>query len=1077
MRKQGSRRSEVSSSSEKVRLSHLIIQTPGINCYVNVTYWKNTLISLTRYLMVSTLEYEESTRQQLPTTAQPFSIIQMPINKSLKENSNAADTLARALVMRLKPSSGPSSHRHFLWFLSQENPDDFALYITFHIHAFLLPNSPRLTIQSTLICSPVPGAPFSLYVTQFTIYLRVHRHLFETWQRRTGPSPSPTVNGQDSWSNYEKTSPSQSTHVTTLASHQPEAFTANSGTLPRTFSERVGLVHCRNGSMITYSFAFVVSTFHLTMPSGQSGERLSKKTAVVFSQGAGTGTEVKKCQTAYQQNLTRTLLVPFWIILTLQFVPQSILLLHTAMPTLIIYQKSSAFHGKNQKPSPFAIPYLTWGLNGTCRLALSQSRRARKRNTKRLLKNGYRSRLTPWTKHKSFTESYFTYLSSFQPDARTLPTWKPCWGHSTQVLSCPTTHLEIQPKISPGGSTSSTTPKSLGASLVHALLQTEVRSQMPVQASESESLSLEDGALGALSLDGRKKGGTSDGQKLWASNFLYALSSRSAPQESTSKSLATTEEWSKAGGKGEVETKKQTLSSGEYTTSQLLTNALLSHVTCPAKKTQRTVPHEAYTPPHPCYYQPFTSPKVSNSSSSTSTANLFPVSVISKLSEIPSSQSQNPIGARPTITQKMTSAMSTIRNGSEVKKPSNRMRPNVKTTRNLPIIPQITSTARPAAYSPHLTPNPSILRPHCLARERLRLWKPFNSHINRRHDRLLEEDIKRIFDVMANAWSQSTHEAYSSGLLVWHVHCDKKLVPESMRAPAHHSYIASFVASLAGSYSGSTIANYLYGLRAWHLLHSVEWKMNTLEMEALLKGAARLAPDSSKRKTRQPYTPEFITKVGEQLNLSLPLDASVYSCLTIGFYSVARVGELTIPRLNAFDPAKHITPANLRTETNQNGMGVTVLHIPHTKAAPLEGEDVYWSRQHGPTDPYEALANHRRINDPMVNDHLFAYIHKGRLRPLTKHAFIKRVAEAAQAAGLEPLQGHGIRIGATLLYLLRGVPFEAVKVMGRWSSDTFLRYLRKHAQILTPYIQADPDLHRTFSHFTMPSQAMFQGRQ
>ena len=129
------------------------------------------------------------------------------------------------------------------------------------------------------------------------------------------------------------------------------------------------------------------------------------------------------------------------------------------------------------------------------------------------------------------------------------------------------------------------------------------------------------------------------------------------------------------------------------------------------------------------------------------------------------------------------------------------------------------------------------------------------------------------------------------------------------------------------------------------------------------------------------------------------------------------------------------------------------------------------------SDPYRALENHRCINNLGDNNHLFAYLHKGHLQPLTKHTFIKRVAEAACAAGLEPLQGHGIRIGATLFYLLHGVPFEAMKVMGRWSSDAFLRYLWKHAQILTPYIQADPDLHHTFTHFTMPTQAILQGCQ
>ena len=198
---------------------------------------------------------------------------------------------------------------------------------------------------------------------------------------------------------------------------------------------------------------------------------------------------------------------------------------------------------------------------------------------------------------------------------------------------------------------------------------------------------------------------------------------------------------------------------------------------------------------------------------------------------------------------------------------------------------------------------------------------------------------------------------------------------------------------------------------------------------------------------------------------------------TTCFYAAAQVGELTIPQLNTFNIAHHITLVDLRIENNQNGTEVTVLHIPKTKTAPIKGEDIFWSRQHGPTDPYAALENHRRINNPSNSDHLFAYCHKGHLRPLTKTALIKRIALAAHSSSLEPLQGHGIEIGTTLFYLLCGVPMEAMKVMGRWSSDAFLQYLWKHAQILTPFIQADPRIHNTFSHFIMPSQPMLQGRQ
>lgn len=81
--------------------------------------------------------------------------------------------------------------------------------------------------------------------------------------------------------------------------------------------------------------------------------------------------------------------------------------------------------------------------------------------------------------------------------------------------------------------------------------------------------------------------------------------------------------------------------------------------------------------------------------------------------------------------------------------------------------------------------------------------------------------------------------------------------------------------------------------------------------------------------------------------------------------------------------------------------------IPQTKAAPVEGDTA-------PTDSYAALGDHHRINNPT---NFFAHRHL----PLT-----------------ESRKG----IGATLFSFSRGVPMEAVKVMG---SDAFFRYLRKHA--------------------------------
>ncbi|KAF8951390.1 DNA breaking-rejoining enzyme [Flammula alnicola] len=381
------------------------------------------------------------------------------------------------------------------------------------------------------------------------------------------------------------------------------------------------------------------------------------------------------------------------------------------------------------------------------------------------------------------------------------------------------------------------------------------------------------------------------------------------------------------------------------------------------------------------------------------------------------------------------------------------------------------SKSRPAPYAKDLQPLPSAHRPHVLARERLRLWLP----LNRRNTldasgtptNLAPADLQRIQEVLENAWAESTRESYGTGLLIYHVFCDRKVISEQQKAPASPILIASFIATIAGAYSGKSISNYVYGVRAWHILHGINWNVDDAEITTLLKAAEKATPASSKRKKRTPYTPDFISAIRSKLDLNNPLHAAVYACLTTSFYSAARLGEFTVRRLDAFNPAIHVKPSDVRDDQDRNGLKSTVFHIPRTKTA-INGEDVSWSMQHGDTDPEAAFHKHTEVNQPPREGPLFAYRHKNTHRPLTKTKFLEVVRKAAKEAGLEPRQGHGIRIGATLEYLLRGVPFDVMKTKGRWASDAFIGYLTKHAQILAPYMQAVPELHDSFIRLTMP---------
>ena len=370
-------------------------------------------------------------------------------------------------------------------------------------------------------------------------------------------------------------------------------------------------------------------------------------------------------------------------------------------------------------------------------------------------------------------------------------------------------------------------------------------------------------------------------------------------------------------------------------------------------------------------------------------------------------------------------------------------------------------------YADNLSPTVSHLRPHCPARDRLRLWKPtFLRSTNQLNLEITEEDLDRLIMVINTSWQPATRETYGAGLLVFHVFCDLRLIPEDQRCPADPLLMLTFISACAGSYSGKTLGNYFYAVQAWHTLHGAPWRMNATEMKAALDGAAILAPPSSKRPKRSPLMIVTINSLAPKFDTSKPLDASVFSCLTTTFFAVARLGEFTVPTLKVFVPSQHVKPSDVRQVQDRHGLPVTVFGLPHTKTA-KDGEDVFWSAQEGAADPFAALANHLAVNNPPQDQHLFAWRHPNGLRPLTRNEFLKRINLAATQLDIDSIKGHGIRIGATLEYLLRGIPFDVVKSIGRWSSDSFLLYLRQHAVIIAPYIQGTPVMD-AFTRYTMP---------
>ena len=94
-----------------------------------------------------------------------------------------------------------------------------------------------------------------------------------------------------------------------------------------------------------------------------------------------------------------------------------------------------------------------------------------------------------------------------------------------------------------------------------------------------------------------------------------------------------------------------------------------------------------------------------------------------------------------------------------------------------------------------------MLHPHCLAKDRLRMWTPIfpapEPTDANAHNEVEQEQVKEI---MIHAWEEDTRIAYGAGLLMWHCFCDEKGVREEERALAMQDLVSVFVAHLAAAY-------------------------------------------------------------------------------------------------------------------------------------------------------------------------------------------------------------------------------------------------------------------------------------
>ena len=218
-------------------------------------------------------------------------------------------------------------------------------------------------------------------------------------------------------------------------------------------------------------------------------------------------------------------------------------------------------------------------------------------------------------------------------------------------------------------------------------------------------------------------------------------------------------------------------------------------------------------------------------------------------------------------------------------------------------------------------------------------------------------------------------------------------------------------------------------------------------LQRIIRGIRRRQGNSLIRKPRKPITTEhlltissFLLRSGHNVHDKYMLLAS---CLT-AFFGLLRVSEFSCPTLSFYDPAIHLSRSDVIFNPDFSMMS---LSIKASKTDPFRhGVTVRIAATFDKLCPVGAMRNYLALHDSR-NGPLFKFNDGKFLTRKTIHALLDKSLPSESG-----LNTHSFRIGGASAALTAGASDSMIRIMGRWSSDCYLRYLRISDSDITKFI-------------------------
>ena len=258
---------------------------------------------------------------------------------------------------------------------------------------------------------------------------------------------------------------------------------------------------------------------------------------------------------------------------------------------------------------------------------------------------------------------------------------------------------------------------------------------------------------------------------------------------------------------------------------------------------------------------------------------------------------------------------------------------------------------------------------------------------------------------------------------------------------------------MARSVQHSTIKTYLSAVKHHHSSNGLELNLSKFfRLQLVLRGIKR--SQGVHTRVRRPITLGLLNLFYQLLNVKYTDNRDslmIWAAMTLAFFGFLRIGELTCN--SNFDPKCHLIFSDV-TFMPSSSPKYMLVRLKVSKTDPFRtGQSIVIGRTNSNLCPISAMLAYLNSRTPFANTGpLFTY-ESGSF--LTRENLTKETRLLLSKGGLDSKEyaGHSFRIGAATTAASANLPPWLIKVLGRWSSDCFERYIKTPPSVLAQVSQ------------------------